>query len=133
MNTDPAGAIRAPAGPDQELTVGMIIALTISPSVVDSSPFSTSGALVVANAPAGQNDKAFRGLMIRGFSRPMWTSDQRARRPASHYSDSGLPPSSRSTTSSKKLPCLWAASAFSTASGSPPSMIVSSFAVPFDA
>ncbi|OLZ49843.1 hypothetical protein [Amycolatopsis keratiniphila] len=33
-----------------------------------SSPFSTSGALVVANAPAGQNDKVFRGLMIWGFS-----------------------------------------------------------------
>ncbi|MFE5568615.1 SLC13 family permease [Amycolatopsis japonica] len=48
--------------------VGMIIALAISSSVVDSSPFSTSGALVVANAPAGQNDKVFRGLMIWGFS-----------------------------------------------------------------
>ncbi|WP_394361940.1 SLC13 family permease [Amycolatopsis sp. SB7-3] len=48
--------------------VGMIIALAISSSVVDSSPFSTSGALVVANAPSGQNDKVFRGLMIWGFS-----------------------------------------------------------------
>ncbi|MFD5244954.1 SLC13 family permease [Amycolatopsis sp. NPDC058340] len=48
--------------------VGMIVALAISSSVVDSSPFSTSGALVVANAPAGQNDKVFRGLMIWGFS-----------------------------------------------------------------
>ncbi|WP_410583612.1 SLC13 family permease [Amycolatopsis sp. lyj-108] len=48
--------------------VSMIIALAISSSVVDSSPFSTSGALVVANAPAGQNDKVFRGLMIWGFS-----------------------------------------------------------------
>lgn len=48
--------------------VSMIIALAISSSVVDSSPFSTSGALVVANAPAGQNDKTFRGLMIWGFS-----------------------------------------------------------------
>ncbi|MFI6307538.1 SLC13 family permease [Amycolatopsis thailandensis] len=48
--------------------VSMIIALAISSSVVDSSPFSTSGALVVANAPAGQNDRVFRGLMIWGFS-----------------------------------------------------------------
>ncbi|WP_181771320.1 SLC13 family permease [Amycolatopsis pittospori] len=48
--------------------VSMIIALAISSSVVDSSPFSTSGALVVANAPSGQNDKVFRGLMIWGFS-----------------------------------------------------------------
>ena len=32
-------------------TVAMIIALCVSSSVVDSSPFSTSGALVVANAP----------------------------------------------------------------------------------
>ncbi|OXM50460.1 SLC13 family permease [Amycolatopsis alba] len=48
--------------------VSMIIALAISSSVVDSSPFSTSGALVVANAPAGQNDNVFRGLMVWGFS-----------------------------------------------------------------
>ncbi|MEV7548552.1 SLC13 family permease [Amycolatopsis sp. NPDC089917] len=48
--------------------VSMIIALAISSSVVDSSPFSTSGALVVANAPDGQNDKVFRGLTIWGFS-----------------------------------------------------------------
>ncbi|MEQ3554372.1 SLC13 family permease [Pseudonocardia nematodicida] len=48
--------------------VGLIIALAISSSVVDSSPFSTSGALVVANSPADQNDRVFRGLMIWGFS-----------------------------------------------------------------
>lgn len=48
--------------------VAMIIALAISSSVVDSSPFSTSGALVVANAPAEQSDRVFRGLMIWGFS-----------------------------------------------------------------
>ena len=33
--------------------VGLIIALSISSSVVDSSPFSTSGALTVANTPGG--------------------------------------------------------------------------------
>ena len=48
--------------------VGMIIALSISSSVVDSSPFSTSGALVVANAPEAQRDAVFRQLMIWGFS-----------------------------------------------------------------
>ena len=48
--------------------VGMIIALAISASVVDSSPFSTSGALTVANAPADQTDRVFRGLMVWGFS-----------------------------------------------------------------
>ncbi|WP_224390849.1 SLC13 family permease [Pseudonocardia sp. ICBG1293] len=48
--------------------VGLIIALSLSSSVVDSSPFSTSGALVVANAPGDQTDRVFRGLMIWGFS-----------------------------------------------------------------
>ena len=49
-------------------TVAMVIALCISSSVVDSSPFSTSGALVVANAPEEQREKTFRGLMIWGFT-----------------------------------------------------------------
>ncbi|MEV1293768.1 SLC13 family permease [Pseudonocardia sp. NPDC049635] len=48
--------------------IGLIIALSISSSVVDSSPFSTSGALVVANSPTEQTDRVFRGLMIWGFS-----------------------------------------------------------------
>jgi di/tricarboxylate transporter len=48
--------------------IGMIIALSISASVVDSSPFSTSGALVVANSPEPQRDKVFRQLIIWGFS-----------------------------------------------------------------
>ena len=47
--------------------VGLIIALSISSSVVDSSPFSTSGALVVANS-AGDSDRVFRQLMAWGFS-----------------------------------------------------------------
>jgi di/tricarboxylate transporter len=49
-------------------TVGMIIALCISSSVVDSSPFSTSGALVVANTPEEHRDAVFRQLMIWGGS-----------------------------------------------------------------
>ncbi len=48
--------------------VGMIIALAISSSVVDSSPFSTSGALVTANAPEEQRDTVFRRLMVWGLS-----------------------------------------------------------------
>lgn len=48
--------------------VGLIIALAISSSVVDSSPFSTSGALVVANSAEDVRDRVFRGLMIWGLS-----------------------------------------------------------------
>jgi di/tricarboxylate transporter len=48
--------------------VGLIIALSISASVVDSSPFSTSGALAVANAPDAGRERVFRGLMVWGFS-----------------------------------------------------------------
>ncbi len=48
--------------------IGMIIALAISSSVVDSSPFSTSGALVVANAPEEDRDRVFKQLMVWGFS-----------------------------------------------------------------
>ncbi|MFL1380221.1 SLC13 family permease [Nocardiopsis protaetiae] len=47
--------------------VGMIIALAISSSVVDSSPFSTSGALVVANSAPDQRDRVFRRLMQWGM------------------------------------------------------------------
>jgi di/tricarboxylate transporter len=48
--------------------IGLITALALSSSIVDSSPFSTSGALVVANTPEAERDKAFRTLMIWGFS-----------------------------------------------------------------
>jgi di/tricarboxylate transporter len=47
--------------------VGLIIALSISSSVVDASPFSTSGALTVANSPQDRRDFVFRGLMRWGF------------------------------------------------------------------
>jgi Na+/H+ antiporter NhaD/arsenite permease-like protein len=47
--------------------IGLIAALSISSSVVDSSPFSTNGALVVANAPAGEQDGVYRRLMVWGF------------------------------------------------------------------
>jgi di/tricarboxylate transporter len=48
--------------------VGLITALAISSSVVDSSPFSTSGALVVANTPEERRDYVYRRLMRWGFS-----------------------------------------------------------------
>lgn len=47
--------------------IGVIAALAISASVVDASPFSTNGALVVANAPAEKQDTIYRQLMIWGF------------------------------------------------------------------
>ena len=48
--------------------VGLIIALSISSSVVDSSPFSTSGALTVANTPEDRRDFVFKRLMQWGMS-----------------------------------------------------------------
>ncbi len=48
--------------------VGLIIALAISSSVVDSSPFSTSGALTVANTPAEHRERVFKRLMQWGMS-----------------------------------------------------------------
>ncbi|MBN6039486.1 SLC13 family permease [Amycolatopsis sp. 195334CR] len=48
--------------------VGLIIALSLSSSVVDSSPFSTSGALVVANATEDTREQVFGKLMRWGFS-----------------------------------------------------------------
>jgi len=44
----------------------MIIALSISSSVVDSSPFSTSGALTVANTPEERREYVFRRLAMWG-------------------------------------------------------------------
>jgi Na+/H+ antiporter NhaD/arsenite permease-like protein len=42
---------------------GLVIALAISATVVDSSPFSTAGALVVANATAAERAVVYRGLL----------------------------------------------------------------------
>lgn len=53
----------------QEISaIGLVAALAISASIVDSSPFSTSGSLVVANAPADQRDLMYRRLLQWGFS-----------------------------------------------------------------
>jgi hypothetical protein len=48
--------------------IGLITALALSSSIVDSSPFSTSGALVVANAQENERERVFKSLMIWGFS-----------------------------------------------------------------
>jgi len=48
--------------------VGVIIALCIASSVVDSSPFSTSGALVVANSPDDKRDFVYKRLLQWGMS-----------------------------------------------------------------
>ncbi|RYJ31786.1 dicarboxylate-carrier protein [Streptomyces sp. L-9-10] len=47
-------------------TTGMVIALASAATVVDASPFSTNGALVVANTPEHQRDGAYRGLLRWG-------------------------------------------------------------------
>lgn len=46
--------------------VGMIVALSISSTMVDVSPFSTNGALVLANAQGIDKDRFFRQLMGYG-------------------------------------------------------------------
>ncbi|MCQ9388488.1 SLC13 family permease [Brevibacterium sp. 50QC2O2] len=48
--------------------VGFVLALSIAASAVDSSPFSTGGALVVANTEEDKRDKTFKGLMAWGMS-----------------------------------------------------------------
>lgn len=48
--------------------VGMIAALAISSSIVDCSPFSTNGALVVANAEPSERDAVFKRLMRWGMT-----------------------------------------------------------------
>lgn len=53
---------------DQVSAIGLIAALAISSSVVDCSPFSTNGALVVANAEPEQREMVFKRLMQWGMS-----------------------------------------------------------------
>jgi di/tricarboxylate transporter len=48
--------------------VGVVIALSIASSVVDSSPFSTSGALTVANSPDDRRDYVYKKLLQWGMS-----------------------------------------------------------------
>lgn len=47
-------------------TTGLIVALAISATVVDATPFSTVGALVVANAEEAERQQVYRGLLQWG-------------------------------------------------------------------
>ena len=53
---------------DQVNAIALIAALAISSSVVDCSPFSTNGALVVANADPDEREMVFKRLMQWGMS-----------------------------------------------------------------
>lgn len=44
--------------------IGVVAAIAISTTIVDTSPFSTNGALVVANAPDAERDLVLRQLLI---------------------------------------------------------------------
>ncbi|WP_116041374.1 SLC13 family permease [Amycolatopsis palatopharyngis] len=46
--------------------IGMIVGLAVASTVVDVSPFSTNGALVLANATEVDRDRFFRQLMVYG-------------------------------------------------------------------
>ena len=48
--------------------IGLVTALAISSSMVDCSPFSTNGALIVANAEEKDREMVFRRLMQWGMS-----------------------------------------------------------------
>jgi Na+/H+ antiporter NhaD/arsenite permease-like protein len=48
-------------------TTGMVVALAVSATVVDSTPFSTVGALVVANAEDDERAIVYRGLLAWGM------------------------------------------------------------------
>ena len=47
-------------------TTGLVVALAISATVVDATPFSTVGALVVANAADDERARIYRGLLLWG-------------------------------------------------------------------
>jgi di/tricarboxylate transporter len=47
-------------------TTELVVALAISTTVVDSTPFSTVGALVVANADDNERPLVYRGLLLWG-------------------------------------------------------------------
>jgi di/tricarboxylate transporter len=50
---------------------GVVTALAISATVVDASPFSNVGALVLSNCPEGEQDRMFRELFLWGMAMVM--------------------------------------------------------------
>ncbi|MEN0135035.1 MAG: SLC13 family permease [Rhodococcus sp. (in: high G+C Gram-positive bacteria)] len=49
-------------------TVALVTAIAISSSLVDTSPFSTNGALAIANAPTSERSHVYRGLLRFGIA-----------------------------------------------------------------
>jgi hypothetical protein len=47
-------------------TTSLVVALAISATVVDATPFSTVGALVVAHAEDEERPQIYRGLLLWG-------------------------------------------------------------------
>ena len=47
---------------------GLVIAICLSSTLVDASPFSSVGALTIAGAPDGTGPSIFRKLLAWGFS-----------------------------------------------------------------
>ncbi len=64
-SADPARRA-VPAGRDGVEAVGFIAAMAVSSTIVDVSPFSTNGALVLANAPEASRDGFFKQLVSYG-------------------------------------------------------------------
>jgi di/tricarboxylate transporter len=58
-----AAPLMAQGGVD---TTGLVVALAVSATVVDSTPFSTVGALVVATAAEADRQRVYRGLLAWG-------------------------------------------------------------------
>ena len=56
---------------------GLVIALAVSATVVDATPFSTVGALVVANASDGERERVYRGLLAWGAVMVLTGTDDR--------------------------------------------------------
>jgi hypothetical protein len=50
----------------QGASAGVVVALALSATLVDATPFSTVGALVVANAADGERPRVYRGLLLWG-------------------------------------------------------------------
>ncbi|MGA0612780.1 SLC13 family permease [Caldimonas sp. KR1-144] len=53
-------------GDNSGMAIGFIAAMAVSSTIVDVSPFSTNGALVLANAKGVDRDHFFRQLMLYG-------------------------------------------------------------------
>jgi di/tricarboxylate transporter len=53
-------------GENSGMAIGFIAAMAVSSTIVDVSPFSTNGALVLANAKGVDRDRFFRQLMVYG-------------------------------------------------------------------